>query len=114
MIFVDNQHTSITNVNQACLCLLINRHRQFFLPFFFLLLQVEAGQYCTFVISPEGTLHACGKVSLKRNRKAGFFKNKYWPYETIIPEAIGGSKNLMQYSCVGLVHHHHNNFKGKI
>ena len=29
-----------------------------------IIFQVEAGQYCTFVISSDGTLHACGKVSL--------------------------------------------------
>lgn len=77
----------------------------------FLSLQIEAGQYCTFVISSEGSVRACGKGSYGRlglgdsNNQSTLKKLTFEPHRAIkkVSSSKGSDGHTLAFTTEGEV-----------
>lgn len=86
-------------------------HRKCFSPLFLPPLQIEAGQYCTFVISSDGSVRACGKGSYGRlglgdsNNQSTLKKLTFEPHRTIkkVSSSKGSDGHTLAFTTEGEV-----------
>lgn len=80
-------------------------------PLASLLLQIEAGQYCTFVISSDGSVRACGKGSYGRlglgdsNNQSTLKKLTFEPHRAIkkVSSSKGSDGHTLAFTSEGEV-----------